>query len=443
MVIPPRFRPLFDAIFYRNHDRVNVIAPTQDGKSMTIAAAVVLVASTMDERFTIVAPSEKKAGIIMGEVIELATQNKIIASQLELDKTNTLDRLRRERSKRQITFINGGGVQTLTLDARNQKNSFKAAMGFGAKNVIADEAGLIGDPLWATVMRMLGGDFKGEKRRKILIKIGNPFFRNHFHRSGQDKKYLRIFHNYLDSVKDYENGFYGYSPDYIEEMREEAFFEVFYECEFPKEDLIDAKGFRQLMTTADLKVCEKDKVKPIGKLLKIGVDLAGGGDYNTFIGRWQNIAKVLEKTKSNDTMTNVTMIQKLLKDYPDLQDRDINIDDIGIGRGVRDRCHELGIMVTGVAVGSTANVDTLKYANIKAQCSWFTRQWVREGKYLEEYKMAYRSVWEQCLWVKYKSNSDKQLMIEPKIELTRRTGKSPDFYEGLMLSFYEPPYIGF
>ena len=443
LVIAPRFRPLFDSIFYRNRDRVNVIAPTQDGKSLTIAAAVVLVSFSESERFTIVAPSEKKASIIMGEVIEFATQNKVVASQLELDSTNTLDRLRRERSKRQITFKNGGGVQTLTLDARNQKNAFKSAMGFGSKNIIADEAGLIDDPLWSTVMRMLGGDFKDDNRRKILIKIGNPFFRNHFHRSSNDERYLRIKHNYLDSINDYNNGYYGYNPEYIEEMREEAFFDVFYECEFPKEDLIDDKGFRQLITTNDLHISEEGKVKPVGNLLKVGVDIGGGGDYNTYIGRWQNIGKVLYKVKSDDTMGNVGTIRELLETYPELNDSDINIDDIGIGRGVRDRCHELGIMVTGVAAGSTENVDTLKYANIKAQCSWLTRQWIRQGKYLEEYKLNYKSVWEQCLWIKYKTNSDKQLIIEPKIELKKKKGKSPDFYEGLMLSFYEPPYIGF
>lgn len=443
LVIPPRFRPLFDAIFLRKHDRVNVIAPTQDGKSLTIAAAVVPVIASEPERFTIVAPSEKKANIIMSEIIDFATQNPIIASQLELDSSNSLDRLRRERSKRQLTFKGGGGVLTLTLDAKNTKDNFKSAMGFGSKNIIADEAGLVDDPLWSTVVRMLGGDFKDDKRRKILIKIGNPFFRNHFYKSSKSSRYLQVFHNYEDSIRDYENGFYGYSPDYIEEMREEAFFDVFYECKFPDEDLVDSKGYRQLVKDSNLKVISKeeaDKIEKIG-IPKLGVDIGGGGDYNTFIMRYNNIAFVASKNRSKDTMSNVSEIERLLEEYKDLRPENINIDDIGIGRGVSDRLKEKGISVNGIAVGSTENVDSNMYSNLKAKLSWEAGKWLKSNLLVEE-QISYKSVWEQCCWIKYKVNSDKQIKIEPKDELKKRVGKSPDFYEGLMLSFYEPPFIG-
>lgn len=444
LIITPRFRPLFDAIFLRSYDRVNVIAPTQDGKSLTIAAAVVLVIAFTNERFTIVAPSEKKANIIMSEIIDFATQNPIIASQLDLDSSNSLDRLRRERSKRQLTFKSGGGVLTLTLDAKNTKDNFKSAMGFGSKNIIADEAGLVDDPLWSTVVRMLGGDFKDDKRRKILIKIGNPFFRNHFYKSSKSKRYLQIFHNYKDSLKDYEDGYYGYSPEYIEEMKDEAFFDVFYECKFPDEDIVDSNGYRQLVKSDDLKIVSEEEAKTIEKIgtPKLGIDIGGGGDWNTFVMRWKNIAVLVAKNKSKDTMFNVSEIERLLSEYPDLKPENINIDDIGIGRGVSDRCIEKGLNVNGVSVGTTTNIDANKYSNLKAYLSWEVKKWL-ENNSLVEHEISYKSIWEQCTWIKYKVNSDKQIKIEPKEEVKKRTGKSPDFYEGLMLSFYEPPFIGF
>src|SRR5690348_4751463 len=108
LVIPPRHRHLFSTILKRAHPRNNVIAPTQDGKSLTIAAATTLVAATLPERFTILAPSDKKADIIMAYVRDFATQHPIISSQLELDKSDTLERLKRERSKKHITFKRGG-----------------------------------------------------------------------------------------------------------------------------------------------------------------------------------------------------------------------------------------------------------------------------------------------------------------------------------------------
>lgn len=413
-----------------------MILPTQYGKSLSVALAVIIRAVLYKEKTLIVAPSEKKAKIIMGYIIEHIGDNVLFRSKLDMENNDSYDRLRRERSKNRLTFKNGSEVMTLTLDSRNSKRSLESAMGFGVGengNVILDESSLIDDPLYASVKRMCGG------KNAMLFEIGNPFYRNHFYDTFyNNKNYHKLFADYHTGI---EEG--RFTEEFIEEMRNEAFFDVYYECLFPKEDIVDDKGYRQLLTSNDVKVSPEGSVEPIGKLLKVGIDVGGGGDYNTFVGRWQNIAKVLKKTKITDTMENVKAIQELKEEYPHLADEDINIDDIGIGRGVRDRCHELGIMITGVSAGSTENVDTEKYMNIKAQCSWELRRWLKSGNYLEEHIIGYKSVWEQCLWIKYKTNSDKQVKIEPKEELKKRTGKSPDFYEGLMLSFYEPPYIGF
>lgn len=434
LTIPPRFRPLFNAILFRHHDRVNVVAPTQDGKSMTIAAATTIVAAAMPERFTIVAPNEKKADIIMSEVRELATQNAIIYSQLELDPRDTLDRLKRERSKKNITFKRGGGIMILTLDARNTKNSMKAVMGFGSKNIIADEASLVDDPLWATVVRMLGGDFKHEKRRKILIKVGNPFFRNHFYKSSKNKRYLQVFHNYEDSLRDYEEGFYGYSPEFIEEMRGEALFDIFYDCKFPDEGEVDAQGYRQLVKSDEIRL---KTVEPLGKP-RLGCDIGGGGDWNVYIIRWDNYTKVAGRNKSKDTMVNVVEIENIVQQY-DIKWEDVHIDDIGIGRGVTDRLREKGYAVNGVSVGGKARKS--KFANKKAELYWKARLWAKNGHF-EPCEVGYVSVWDQLTWIRYKVNTDKAIKIEPKADLKKRKGKSPDDADAFSLTFNEPKRVG-
>jgi hypothetical protein len=48
------------------------------------------------------------------------------------------------------------------------------------------------------------------------------------------------------------------------------------------------------------------------------------------------------------------------------------------------------------------------------------------------------NVWYQLTCIKYKVASDKVLQIEPKGDLTKRTGKSPDFAESAMLTFVDP-----
>ncbi|TXH50825.1 MAG: hypothetical protein E6Q97_19620 [Desulfurellales bacterium] len=431
-MIPPRYRALFRTILKRSHPRNNVIAPTQDGKSLSIGAATTIVAATQPERFTILAPSDKKADIIMAYVRDFATQNPVISSQLELDKNDTLDRLKRERSKKHITFKRGGGIQTLTLDARNSKASIEAAMGFGSKNIIADESGLINDVLWATVMRMLGGyDYDSS----FLLKIGNPFYPNHFKRSAFNPNYNRLHLTYEDSLRDRAAGFHGYDPRFIEEMRQEALFDVFYECQFPDEGEIDADGYRQLITTPMIKMGTVDR-SLVKKGDKLGADIGGGGDPNTFIIKTPTFAFIESFNRSKDTMVNVSEIERIVEKY-DLNYEDVNIDDIGIGRGVTDRCKEKGHNVNGVSVGSTA-MDPSRFSNLKAELYWDTRLKVMEPDFILEES----PYWEQLTWIKYKVNSDKQIKIEPKPDLKKRTGKSPDFAEGLMLTMWEPPYIG-
>ena len=159
---------------------MQIIAPTQYGKSLTVGLATLTSAVAIGERWVVLAPSEKKASIIMGYVIEHAFDDPLITQQLELDTQVSLDRLRRERSRTNLTFKTGGGVMVLTLDARNQKRSFEAAMGFGGNRIILDESALIDDTLYATVKRMLGGYTYAET---FLLEIGNPFYRNHFYRT--------------------------------------------------------------------------------------------------------------------------------------------------------------------------------------------------------------------------------------------------------------------
>jgi hypothetical protein len=393
------------------------------------------VASTLPERFTILAPSDKKADIIMAYVRDFATQHRIISSQLELDKNDTLDRLRRERAKKHITFKRGGGVQTLTLDARNSKRNIEAAMGFGSKNIIEDEASLIEDTLHSTVMRMLGGyDYD----KSFLLKIGNPFYNNHFRKSADNPKYNRIHLTYLDSLKDRGAGFHGFDPEFIEEMRQEALFDVFYECLFPREDEIDRDGYRQLLTLSDIKEGIVDR-SLISKIAKLGCDIGGGGDLNVYTIRIPGVgAFVVGSNRSRDTMTNVVEIENIVEKFG-LFWSNVNIDDIGIGRGVTDRLKEKGYGVNGISVGGASKMPD-KYMNLRAELFWEMGLELKRPEFVVE--MDKKGV-EQLSWIRFKVNSDKQIKIEPKEDLKKRTGKSPDFAESLMLTFYEPRFIGF
>lgn len=394
---------------------------------MTVGLGVLPCASIMGERFIILAPTEKKAQIIMGYILDHSFDDPIFTERLELDNNTTLDRLRRERSRTHLTYKGGGGVMVLTLDARNQKRSIEAAMGFGGNRIILDESSLIDDPLYATVKRMLGGY---KYKDTFLLEIGNPFNRNHFYRTWHDDRYNKIFIDYKIAL---EEG--RYSPEFIEEMREEAFFDVFYECKFPDEDMLDERGYRNLVPQEKLEEAFTESIAESDGKLKLGVDIGGGGDFNVYVLRNQDTAWVESKNKSSDTMSNVSEVQRILQEHSELAPEDVYIDDIGIGRGVSDRLKELGVSVNGVSVGERPQ-DITKYKNIKAEAFWALKVWLSAGG-----KIVKEEGFKQLTWIKYKVNTDKVLQIEPKDELKRRFGKSPDFAEALMLTFVPHPPV--
>lgn len=388
----------------------------------------------MREKFIIAAPSEKKARIIMNHVNNHVFDNPMFYSQLDVESAK--ERLKKETSKKRVTFKHGGEISILSLDARNSKRNVEAAMGHGAANVILDESSLIDDVLYSTVKRMLGGH-----KKNFLLEIGNPFYRNHFYRTGMfDENYYKIFIDYKQAL---EEG--RFTPQFIEEMRKEPLFDIFYECRFPDEDAIDADGYRQLIPTQAINFV--DSLAPHEGELKFGMDVGGGGDSNVGILRSNRTAQVITENRSNDTMSNVSEIERVLELYkekkvkegekkpPFLRQGSVSVDDIGIGRGVSDRCKEKKIYVNSVSVGSPAD-DKTKFANKKAELCWRMREWILAGGQIRHPRLR-----EQLTWYKYKVTTDKVIQMEPKDHLKQRTGKSPDYGDALMLTFennYQP-----
>lgn len=430
---------IFFSLVFQLYPRIQIICSTQYGKSLMVALAGLILTAVQGKKVAIVAPSTAKARIIMRYYVEHLSDSVMFYSQLE--RNTRLERLRQEDSKSRIILRNGGGIYVISTQERNAKKNIEAAMGEGAEIVISDEGNLISDRTEATVFRMISG-----KKDGIYCKIGNPFYSlppyTHFKGSWDNPDYLRIF-------IDYERGLAEgrYTQSFIEEARGKPMFDVLYGCEFPDEDIVDERGYRPLIYSIVLKygitkeklkeIIKKDKEQGKLKTLKLGCDVGGGGDYNVYCLRYKGFAVIVGYNKSNDTMVNVSEIERLMTEFPDLEAENISIDDIGIGRGVVDRLKEKDLDVNGVSVGSKSSKSDL-FMNLKAELYWKTKKWLeRDDTRLEE-----SDKWGQLLWIKYKTNSERQIKIESKDDLKRRTGKSPDFAEALMLTFYNPSSPG-
>lgn len=408
--------------------RIQIKASTQYGKSLAVAAGVVIRASIHPEKWAIVAGTVEKARIIMEYVIMLSLNNEIVRTQL--DPATPLDKLRMKRSADRLVFKRHGEVRVYSADASKVSETSTALMGFGSQNVIEDESALIPDTLQATVTRMLGG-----YKDNLLIKIGNPFNRGHFYRSWMNKSekitWYRIFIDYKRAL---EEG--RYTEQFINEMSEEAMFDILYACKSPTEGSIDSKGWMALLTESEVEAAQVDDDYFVGQL-RLGCDVAGGGrNYSTMVLRSDNVAAVAYHEHQPDTMVfGSSIIQMMIKHTID--PRNTSIDAVGIGKGVYDMVvnQEQWNTVRGIQAGREP-INKERFANLRAEIFWRLREWVLAGG-----KLIRNPLWIELTKVKWKvklSGKSNVITIMSKEDMLREQIDSPDVADSLSFTFADP-----
>jgi len=294
-----------------------------------------------------------------------------------------------------------------------------ALMGYGASNLIEEEAALIPDIVHSKAMRMLQGH-----KTNFLVKIGNTISRNHFYRTHRSDEYHKIVIDVYQGLK--ENRI---TQKQIDEMKREMTSELFsqmYECNFPKEDAIDTRGYSPLVTDKEYDLAKVADIQLFGKL-RLGCDVAGeGSNYSTIVVRGDNGAKLIYREHNKDTMSFVGVILKYAADYG-VVPKDIFIDKIGIGKGVFDRVQEQKGEIGGVNVGESPE-DEEEFINLRAQAYWRLGNAVRSG-----FKIV--GDFQDLLAIKYKIQSDKKIKIKSKDEMQKEGIESPDVADALMLTF--------
>lgn len=407
---------IFFSIISRKWDRVHIETSTQYGKSLFIALGCIVLSCIEGELIPIIAPTNDKANIIMRYYIQHLSDHSLFHSQLEKD-TN-IAKLQMETSKDRVVLRNKGGLYTLSVQAGNTKKGFEAAMGEGARIVIQDESALIPDEIEATIFRMIAG-----KKDAVYIKIGNPFYRNHFYKSSIDSKYHKIFIDYNQGLKEGR-----YNEAFIEEAKRKPFFSILYECKFPPEDTIDRHGWTRLYSDELLERAQKPNIESYGEK-RLGCDIAeGGGDSNAMVLRTANRAKKIVKFQSSDTMHTTGQIINKSKEL-EVFDQNVFVDRLGVGKGVVDRMREQKYNVFPVAFSEKAE-DSTQFVNQRAECYWKASKWLNEGGTLEP-----DHDWEQLSWIKYKVDSTGRILIISKDEMRKSGFPSPDVADAFVSTF--------
>ena len=420
---------VFVEIFTKAHPRVQVMGYTRFGKSLTIALAVLTRITSHSEKWAIVAGSEAKAGIIMGYIIQHAFDNEFTKSKLELGG-ESLERLKRERSKSRLTFKQSNGTQSevfvLSGDSRNKAKAGEALMGFGAPNIIGDEMALIDDDIEAKIFRMLG-----DQTNNFYCKVGNPFRRNHFLKSYRDPSYHKIEVDYQIGLKEGR-----ITQAFIDEARKKPFFGVHYENKFPDAEAIDDKGWSYLITDRELENALAT-IEPEAEfgVKMLGHDVArGGGCFNVWVLRRQNYARLLGKNQDADLMsTTGTTIRLVGENKIDWEN--VSIDDTGIGGGETDRLREQRYFPNAVVNGAVAD-DQDKFKNRRAENYWKLKQWLNGGG-----KLCATDNWGELLDLKYKSDSSGKLQIMSKDDMRCMGIDSPDVADALSETFDRHAFV--
>lgn len=417
---------IFDEIAKKKHSRVHIETYTQYGKSEIVSQAVLTRVNTFNEKWAIVAPTIDKAKIIMGYVIKHIFDNKYFKDKFEIKSTESLEHIKRERSRSRVTFRNSDGIgEVFILSAeasRKGEDAGNRLMGFGAPNIVEDESSLIDDRIHTKVLRMLGGH-----RDNFLAKIGNPFRRNHFLRSFNNEKYHKV-------IVDWNRGLAeGRQPkEFFDEMHAECsddiLWGVLYECKFPPEDMVDLSGYSPLFFDFDLQKAETDQFQFYGDD-KLGCDVAGAGsNYSVIVRRSLNGAEVLYKEHNPDIMSFVGVILNTIEKYR-VDPKNVFVDVVGIGKGVFDRLVEQRNNVIPVNFGEQAQEND-RYFNKRAECYSRASRWIKEGGCLLPHPD-----WKQLLSIRYKVQSDRKIQLKTKNQMILDGIRSPDVADAFSLTF--------
>lgn len=421
---------IFECIAKRKHPRNHVLSYTQFGKSDVVSLAVLTRITTFPEKWAIVAPSNKKAHIIMSYLIGHIFDNEFTTALFEVEKGESIDRIRRERSKDRLTFKLPNGqiseVFTLSSEGKRTKDLLDALMGFSSPNIIIDESSLIDDIQMVGIMRMLGGHADN-----FLFEIGNAMRRNHFFRDSINPAYNHIN---IDCYRGLKEG--RITKEFIDEMRNKPMFSMLYENKFPPQDAVDSSGYAPLYSDTEL----QNKMKPEFELfgdIRMGCDVAGeGSNYSVIVIRGRNGAKIVYKENNPDTMNFVSVIVDMYKKY---KPRKIYLDKVGIGKPVYDRLRELpemynndGQVVVGVMAGEQAE-DKDNFFNKRAEMFWRQKEWLQTANLIG-------NEWIDLLDIRYKVQSDRKIKIKSKDEMVKDGVASPDVADSLSLTFYEQEF---
>jgi hypothetical protein len=177
-------------------------------------------------------------------------------------------------------------------------------------------------------------------------------------------------------------------------------------------------------------------------MLTLGVDVAGmGRDSSTLCYRYENFVDKFVEHQSGGIADHMHVAGMVSKEIRRLKSFAM-IDTIGEGAGVYSRLKELGFSnAISCKYSESANgykdiTRQYEFANMRAYLHWCVREWLNPKNNFNAALPKNEKLLQEATEIKWKFQSDGKIIIEPKDEIKKRLGRSPDIFDSLTNSFY-------
>lgn len=274
---------IFYEMVYSENKHIVVITPTGYGKTTIFAIIALILASVRQETVSVIAPTTKKANLIVASAIELLkSANEYITSGL-LESKDKIEKLSISLTKGGLQWNHGGGIKIISASESTKNSEIKGsdAIGEGSTVYLVDESALISDRNYGVALRRTADN---PDDIALIGEISNPHQDGHFRRDmeGDDKDIVKIWINVSDALR--EGRYTQAQVDKATKLiggKNTREYKVFYDCQFP-----DGDAKTQLFYGAMPTMLET--VPPANQFERLfaGIDFAynGSDDFRLSIG---------------------------------------------------------------------------------------------------------------------------------------------------------------
>lgn len=363
-----------------------------------------------DKKILLIAPTYDQTSILRNYIGEFLLKNDIFINMLDIEMSG-VERIKREVSKKRMTFKNGCELRILSAEGEA-----KRLMGFGGDMIICDEDCLID----YEVYRQKISRMRGDNPNSILISIGNPWNRdNQMWQHWNDDKFNQIHIGWEDGVKEER-----ITKEFINEQKEtltKMEFDILYKANFPEESEDSLFRWKWLQKSKFIKISGENTEQIAGlDVAEMGMDLTVLTKA-TKIGNKIRIEEIYSWSKKDTMETVGNVVPHISKNTR------IVIDAQGVGRGVYDRLKEKGYNVVAFKGGKMPIGNEERFHHLKDEQYFKLRDMFEQDMISLKNVKNERKLFDELMKIKYGGTSTE------KIKVIKPDDKSPDFADSLMM----------